>query len=233
MFDLNSAISSWRMNLSEKQTCAKSDIDEMETHLREEIDSLTASKLSEQEAFLVANHRLGDTDTLAAEFAKVNTSILWRNRLFWIVAGMLTFIAARHLSSLALSGCYLLGAVGGLLGYGFGLVSESIAIAVFCFTIVAFCAACRPSKTPWLDWLFRTVRGKVILCAAFGAVFVFNPLAEVLSRAMGARITSVEQWGQIMIVSRLVRWPFQILLLVVFMVLLIKLRSSNVRAAQE
>jgi hypothetical protein len=36
MFDLNYAISSWRMNLSEKQTCAKSDIDEMESHLREE-----------------------------------------------------------------------------------------------------------------------------------------------------------------------------------------------------
>ena len=117
MFDLNKAISSWRMGLSEKQTCEKSDIDEMESHLREEIYSLTASKLSGQEAFLVATHRLGDNDSLAAEFAKVNTSILWRKRLFWMVAGMLTFIAAHHLSSLVLSGCYLLGALGGLLGY--------------------------------------------------------------------------------------------------------------------
>ena len=95
MFDLNKAISSWRMNLSERQTCAKSDIDEMETHLREEIDSLTASKLSEQEAFLVATHRLGDTDSLAAEFAKVNTSILWRNRLFWMLAGLLSYFVAK------------------------------------------------------------------------------------------------------------------------------------------
>ena len=150
-----------------------------------------------------------------------------------MVAGMLTFIAAHHLSSLVLSGCYLLGALGGLLGYSFGLVSEFIAIAVFCLTIFVFCAACRQSNTLRLDWLFRTLRGKVILCAAFGIVFVFNPLAEVMSRAMGARITSAEQWGQIMIVSKLVRWPFQILLLVGFMVLLIRLRSSNVRAVQE
>jgi hypothetical protein len=233
MFDLNNAINSWRMNLSEQQTCAKSDIDEMETHLREEIDSLTASKLSEQEAFLVATHRLGDADSLAAEFAKVNTSILWRKRLFWILAGMLTFIAARHLSSLALSGCYLLGAYGGLLGYGFGLVSEFIGIVVFCLTLFVFFSACRPSNTPRLDWLFRTLRGKVILCAAFGMVFIANPLVEVLSRALGARITSVEQWGQMMLVSALVRRPFQVLLFAGFMVLLIRLRSSNVRAAHQ
>ena len=63
-------------------------------------------------------------------------------------------------------------------------------------------------------------------------VFIVNPLVEVLSRALGARITSVEQWGQMMLVSALVRRPFQVLLFAGFMVLLIRLRSSNVRAAR-
>ncbi|MHC4463275.1 MAG: permease prefix domain 1-containing protein [Planctomycetota bacterium] len=233
MFDLNQKITKWLNGLGQSEAFEGRDIAELEGHLREEIEHLVSLELTEQEAFLVARQRLGDTTALEDEFAKVNSGHILRNRLFWMVAGLLTCIAASHLSSLALTGCHLLGALGGLLGYNFGLVSEFIGIGVFCFTLVVFCAACRESNTLRLDWLFRTLKGKVILYAAFGVVFVVHPLTEVLSRALGARITSVEQWGQIMLVSKLVRWPFQIFLLVGFIALLIRLRSSNVRAAPE
>src|SRR4030042_1430469 len=138
MFDLNKAISSWRMNLSERQTCAKSDIDEMETHLREEIDSLTASKLSEQEAFLVATHRLGDTDSLAAEFAKVNTSILWRNRLFWMLAGLLSYFVAKYITGITSTGFVVLAWFAGVRGHSLGVVDLVSQIVFFLAVIFAF-----------------------------------------------------------------------------------------------
>jgi len=38
MFDLNEQIIKWRSNLAQSQTLGSSDIDELESHLREEIE---------------------------------------------------------------------------------------------------------------------------------------------------------------------------------------------------
>ena len=59
MFNLNEKIIKWRSNLAQSETLAVSDLDELENHLREEIEQLTTLKLSDEEAFLVASHRLG------------------------------------------------------------------------------------------------------------------------------------------------------------------------------
>ncbi len=91
MFDLNEAIAGWRTKLAAGGACGKSDLDELEAHLREEIENLTPSGLAEEEAFLVAKHRLGQPASLAREFAKVNRGAVWGFRVFWIVAGTLLF----------------------------------------------------------------------------------------------------------------------------------------------
>ena len=82
MFDLNEKINLWRRNLAQPQTLSGSDIDELESHLREETENLTALNLSDDEAFLVATHRLGQPHSISEEFAKVNASVLWRKRFF-------------------------------------------------------------------------------------------------------------------------------------------------------
>ncbi len=46
MFDLNEQITKWRTTLAESEKCSKPDIDELETHLREEIEHLTPAGLS-------------------------------------------------------------------------------------------------------------------------------------------------------------------------------------------
>ena len=56
MFDINEQIIKWRSNLAQSETLAGSDIDELENHLREEIEDLTDLKLSSEEAFLIATH---------------------------------------------------------------------------------------------------------------------------------------------------------------------------------
>jgi hypothetical protein len=51
------------------------------------MDGLVRVGLSEEEAYLVAAHRLGAPPELAAEYGKVNGGLRWARRLFWMLAG--------------------------------------------------------------------------------------------------------------------------------------------------
>jgi hypothetical protein len=54
------------------------DADEMESHLRDQMDSLVAAGLDEDEAFLVAVRRLGKLDEVSREYAREHTERLWK-----------------------------------------------------------------------------------------------------------------------------------------------------------
>jgi hypothetical protein len=96
MSDVEKWIEQWRTHLTGSELLAGSDIDEMESHLREEIEHLKTSGLDEEEAFLIARRRLGDTAVLEEEFAKVSTHRLLTNRLWWMIAGVLAYSVAAH-----------------------------------------------------------------------------------------------------------------------------------------
>ena len=98
MLDLNEQINKWRGNLAQSQTLDSSDIDELESHLREEIENLIDLKLSDEEAFLIATHRLGSTESLAEEYEKINRGVKFRHRLFWIATGVLGYFLVTYLA---------------------------------------------------------------------------------------------------------------------------------------
>ena len=232
MFDLNKAISSWRMRLSEKQTCAKSDIDEMETHLREEIDSLTASKLSEQEAFLVATHRLGDPDSLAAEFAKVNTSILWRKRLFWIVAGLLSYFVAICIAECASTGFVLLAWFAGVRHYSLGVVGIVSQIVFFLAVIFVLYEInrrrgrqgelfCKVADNPW---------GKFALFTGILVIIAIMLASRILIPATVARM-SVSEYGKIAIFKAYAGLVWLVGMPLILLAVVIRLRPSKLRKA--
>jgi hypothetical protein len=118
MSDVEKQIEQWRTGLAGSETFGTADIRELESHLREEIDHLKSLKLSDEEAFLVARHRLGDTARLEQEFAKINPQGWLVSRLCWITAGMLLWVVAGGVGgtvSVALLwlGClHILGTVG-------------------------------------------------------------------------------------------------------------------------
>jgi cbb3-type cytochrome oxidase subunit 3 len=91
-------IEQWRAGLAGSEAFANGDIHELESHLREEIDHLKSLSLSDDEALLVARHRLGDAACLEQEFAKVNPHRLLASRLCWIVAGILSWVVADRVS---------------------------------------------------------------------------------------------------------------------------------------
>jgi hypothetical protein len=94
MFNLNTAIESWRQALATGDICTVDELDELESHLREQIDNMRAAGLSEEEAFIVARRRLGDTDRLRTEFAKLDPFAAWRRRLSWMILGAVVWVMA-------------------------------------------------------------------------------------------------------------------------------------------
>jgi hypothetical protein len=78
MFDLEMNIKSWCDYLRARGTLEEADVLELESHLRDEIDDLTKSGLSEEEAFIISVKRLGNVNLISEEYSKVNTESLWK-----------------------------------------------------------------------------------------------------------------------------------------------------------
>ncbi len=75
---LEERIGEWRNYLRRRQAVHSSDVEELEDHLRTQIEALLKAGLDEDEAFLVAVKRLGHLDSLAREFAKEYSERLWK-----------------------------------------------------------------------------------------------------------------------------------------------------------
>lgn len=76
--DVEAQIARWRDYLDRRSSVTSDGADELEDHLRGHIDALTAAGLDADEAFLVAIKRVGAQDAIAREFARDNSTRLWK-----------------------------------------------------------------------------------------------------------------------------------------------------------
>lgn len=113
MFDLNQNIENWRRELRGNPSMSQEDVDELVSHLQDEIENLTGRGLSEEEAFWVARRRLGDASALSVEFSKVNRAAIWRQRLLWLLTGYFLLTMVPQLVKLLTLPLYLLDLTGG------------------------------------------------------------------------------------------------------------------------
>jgi len=79
MPDLEQQISAWRSQMLAAGIQSPVPLEELEAHLRDEIQRLTQSGLPEERAFLAAANSLGDGKALRPEFSKVN-----RRHWLWV-----------------------------------------------------------------------------------------------------------------------------------------------------
>ena len=84
-FDLNLAIQGWREDLARSTAFRSENLNELESHLRDSIDRLRTPQLSDEEAFLIATRRVGNTQRLEQEFGKVNGAAVWFDRCLWVL----------------------------------------------------------------------------------------------------------------------------------------------------
>jgi len=75
---LEEQIGQWRAYLRRRRAIDGPDIEELETHLRDQMGVLTQAGLVDDEAFLVAVKRMGSLDALSREFAREHSERLWK-----------------------------------------------------------------------------------------------------------------------------------------------------------
>jgi len=75
---LEERIGEWRQYFRRRQAVSSIDVEELEDHLRSQVEALREAGLDEDEAFLVAVKRLGDLDSISREFAHEYSERLWK-----------------------------------------------------------------------------------------------------------------------------------------------------------
>lgn len=75
---LEEQLDQWRGYVQRRRAISAADVDEMEDHLRGQVNDLTASGLDDEEAFLVAVKRMGNLDEVSREFAREHSERLWK-----------------------------------------------------------------------------------------------------------------------------------------------------------
>ena len=75
---LEAQIQQWRGYLARRRAIHPVDVDELEDHLRGQIETLVDAGLAPDEAFLVAVRRMGAQDAIAHEFAREHSERLWK-----------------------------------------------------------------------------------------------------------------------------------------------------------
>jgi hypothetical protein len=75
---LEEQIGQWRAYLRRRRAITGPDVEELETHLRDQVGALVQAGLAEDEAFLVAVKRMGSLDALSREFAREHSDRLWK-----------------------------------------------------------------------------------------------------------------------------------------------------------
>ncbi|MGO8928671.1 MAG: permease prefix domain 1-containing protein [Limisphaerales bacterium] len=90
MFDLDQAILEWRQQMAVGGIKMPDALDELESHLRDEVDQQVCLGLSQQEAFDTAAQRIGESKALKQEFRKVNRHRAWGFRNNPLALNLLT-----------------------------------------------------------------------------------------------------------------------------------------------
>ena len=87
-FDLENAIASWKTRYAENEAVSPDTLAELENHLRDSVTHLQRTNLlPEDEAFVLAEYRLGTPHELLAEYGKVHQGRVWLGRVIFMLLG--------------------------------------------------------------------------------------------------------------------------------------------------
>jgi len=73
-FSLNKSVENWIKNLANTKALNNPDLEELESHLFDEIENLKTKGLTDEESFFIATKRLGKQEILTEEYGKINNS---------------------------------------------------------------------------------------------------------------------------------------------------------------
>jgi leader peptidase (prepilin peptidase)/N-methyltransferase len=107
MFNLEQSIANWRRQMLAAGIKTPVPLEELEGHLREDVEQQMRSGLNAQQAFQVAVQRIGQAGALKREFAKVGPlKLVLRRKVVWALMGaafLICYIDFGHTPALALA----------------------------------------------------------------------------------------------------------------------------------
>src|SRR5262245_42655786 len=98
MFDLDHAISHWRSQLIGNGVKSPAVLDELESHVREEVDQQLQSGLVASDAFDYAVQQIGRASLIRTEFAKIPRLNMKLKHAFLTLAGIPTQYAGASIN---------------------------------------------------------------------------------------------------------------------------------------
>lgn len=107
-YNLKENIEIWKSELSKKSNLTLDNINELESHLFDEIDQLKQQGLNTEEALLIAKNRIGNVRDLCVEYGKVNRNFHFRNKITPYLQGALFFVAFTIVTELFLNASFLI-----------------------------------------------------------------------------------------------------------------------------
>jgi hypothetical protein len=156
---LEQRITEWRQHFSRRQAVKAADIDELEDHLRSQVEALREAGLDADEAFLVAVKRLGNLDSVSSEFANEYSERLWKQLVVAPAAGVASPVATYATKAIALAFAAAVAMkVPELFGMGFGdngadrFYVHNIPFLVLPFLAAFFALKRKLHGTQWL-WM--------------------------------------------------------------------------------
>src|SRR5689334_4082390 len=87
MFDLDLAITEWRRQMLAAGIKSPVPLEELESHLREEVARQMNSGLDEQKAFEISSARMGQPEILKSEFKKIERTSMRKIGNFAVLIG--------------------------------------------------------------------------------------------------------------------------------------------------
>jgi hypothetical protein len=189
MPELELFIAQWRRSLAETTGCTNEVLDELESHLRDEIQQLVQAGQSPEQAMARASARLGSPHTLAAEFAKVASPAPWLPvRLVLVLFTALVLVAL-------FVGYWLAAGQNGRIGFLLAAHVCAITLGYSASFFLGLLAICYVVQRPFRDLSAGQIKsaGRTAFC--FTGVAAVLTLAGILLGCVWAKDHLGRYWG--------------------------------------
>jgi len=226
MFELESALRDWTARLNASDAMRRTDIEELDQHIRDSMIALKTSGLSDEEAFLVATHRVGPSSHLQREFHKVNGGYIWRQRLFWMLAGFLALsigeLVISAMGSLSQAVIAMVGGDGTIMAFtSIGVTAASWCLFVLCLYLCVGVPTQRSSRGTEASRLSGLSIGLgAILAIAFATLIKFGGQIAITALA------PLDELRQSMMISAWANQAFTLLIPVGALCVMLIIRAS-------
>ena len=241
MFDLSKSTADWLGDLRLSEALEETDLEELESHLKDEIEQLMDKGLSEKEAFWVATSRAGTREELPREYAKVNSRPVWRHRFLWMAVGVLAYLFLSTVIGLLSEGAAVAMVSSGigsdtflLLGAGMdsaALVSFSVQVLLTCAALACLYLALARDSLGFSSRLGKARRSRprtMILYAAAVALMPLLVMSQLVVHIVMSRWLAEETVQTASVAASWGEFIFSILL-AVFLVSIVFVLSRSIK----